>query len=292
MSNKEFKVKIIKDASLKNFCTFKIGGTANFVFIVENTHTLIQVCKFCTENNIKFKVIGFGANLLFDDEGFDGAIIVNKSKKVKFGFLSVKSDSGVSVGSLINKCIKRNCSGLENFAGIPSTVGGAVVNSLGAFNSNFSDLVDYVVCFNPDTNKIVKIKANDCKFGYRTSIFKTCNLVILWVKLRFKFKRNKDIKNTMNSCLKTKQQTQPTNQLSAGSVFKRGTIVPALEIDKLGLKGTRIGDAQISTKHAGFIINLGSATSQDVKNLINLINIKILENYGCTLETEIEFVNK
>ena len=282
-----------KDVDLKKFCTFKIGGSAKLLYIAENTKSLIEVCHFCNRNAIKFKVIGLGANLLFSDNGFDGAIIVNRTNKVKFLKTNVVVDSGARVGSLITKCMLRSLSGIEKLAGIPSTVGGAVVNSLGAFETEFSDCVEYVECIDLDhPTKILRLKQADCGFGYRNSIFKGKNYLILKAKLNLNTKNIAEIESNIKSVLSKKSATQPLNYPSAGSIFKRqdGTI-PAKLIDQLGLKGKTVGDAQISTKHAGFIVNLGNATSQNVKELINLIQTTVLKETGKQLEKEIEFVD-
>ena len=289
--NRQFKVKILRNADLKNFCTFRIGGSADFVFIVENTFSLVEICKFCKANNIKFKVIGLGANLLFADNGYRGAIIVNRCNNVKIFGKNVYADSGVRVGQLIQKCISKHLCGLENLAGIPSTVGGAVVNSLGAYTTNFYDYVDYVICYDTYKNKFVKLKAVDCEFGYRTSAFKHNNLLILRVKLKLKHDKPLNISTRMQQAITNKKNSQPLNKASAGSVFKRSEIIPAKVIDELNLKGTRVGDAEISTKHAGFIVNLNSATSNDVKTLITFIKNKVKEKTEVDLETEIEFVD-
>lgn len=286
----EFKVKILKDASLKEFCTFKIGGIAKFVFIVENIYSLVKMCRYCKQNDIKFKVIGYGSNLLFSDLGFDGAIIVNRADKVKIVSKSVWADSGVGVSTLIQKCIRKRLSGIEKLAGIPSTVGGACVNSMGAFNTNFADFVEYVYCYNPQTDRFVKLTQKDCNFGYRSSCFKSNNLVIIGAKLRLKKDKKENIKARMIDAIKIKNSTQPTNYHSAGSVFKRGSIIPAKIIDELGLKGLRVNDAEISKIHAGFIVNLNSATSDDVKELISIIKQRVLDHCNQELETEIEFV--
>jgi len=288
---KEFKVKILKNASLKDYCTFKIGGSANYVFIVENTFSLIQVIRYLKEKNIKFKVIGMGANLLFSDDGFNGGIIVNRSKNIEICNKSVIADSGVNVTSLIQKCIKKNLAGFESLAGIPSTVGGAVVNSLSAFDVGFCEFIDYVICYNPNTDKILKIKGKDCDFGYRTSAFKSNNLIILRVKLKLNKQNCNTTKNNMENAIKKKVYFQPLNLPSAGSVFKRGNIIPAKAIDELGLKGLRIGGAEISKKHAGFIVNIDNASCNDVKRLIYSIKQQIYDHYNEILEPEIEFVD-
>lgn len=283
--------EILNDVSLKDFCTFKIGGSAKFLFIAHSNTQLIEVCKYCKLHNIEYKIIGLGANLLFDDLGFDGMIIVNKTNNIIFRKNTVYVDSGVNVTNLIMKCLIRSLCGFERLAGIPSTVGGAVVNSLGAFDTNFSDFVEYVICYHKnDLSKKLKLTNADCKFGYRTSLFKNGDYIITRVKLRLVKDDKTQIQKRLQEAVEKKKSTQPLDHYSAGSVFKRGNIIPAKVIDELGLKGTRIGGAEISTKHAGFIVNTNSATSKDVKQLIKLIQEKVRTEYNEDLEPEIEFV--
>ena len=281
----------LKNENLKKYCTFKIGGNAKFLFVANSIKSLIDVCQYCKEHNIKFKIIGFGANLLFDDLGYNGAIIINKTNKIVFKNNFAYTDSGVAISKLINKCILKNLSGPEKLAGIPSTVGGGVVNSLGAFDVNLSDFVDYVECYKlDDLTKKLRLSKEECCFGYRSSIFKNGNFLITKVKFNFQPKSNVAIRENMISALEQKSATQPLNFPSAGSIFKRCKIIPAKVIDSLGLKGKRIGGAEISSKHAGFIINTDNASSNDVKQLIDEIQQKVKEKTNVTLEKEIEFV--
>ena len=283
--------EILNNVSLKDFCTFKIGGSAKFLVLAKNNTQLIEVCKYCKLHNIKYKIIGLGANLLFDDLGYNGMIIVNKSNKIMFRKNVIYVDSGVNVTNLIMKCCIRSLCGFERLAGIPSTVGGAVVNSLGAFDTNFSDFVEYVECYNKnDLTKKLRFKHGNCNFGYRSSLFKNCDYIITRVKLKLKKDNKTLIQQRIKEAVEKKKSTQPLEFPSAGSVFKRGNIIPAKVIDELGLKGTQIGDAEISTKHAGFIINTHSATSQDVKQLISLIQEQVKSVYNEDLVPEIEFV--
>ena len=287
MDNFEFESQV----SLKDFCTFRIGGNAKFLFIAKDTKTLIEVCCYATNHNIKYKIIGLGANLLFDDLGFNGLIIVNKTNEILFRKNSVFVSSGFNVTNLIMKCYARSLCGLENLAGIPSTVGGAVVNSLGAFNINFSDFVEYVECYHKsDLTKKLRLHHNECKFGYRTSLFKRDEHIITRVKLRL-FEDDKTlIQKRIKEAVEKKKSSQPLDQYSAGSVFKRNNIIPAKVIDELGLKGTKMGGAEISRKHAGFIINKTNATCEDVKRLITFIQEKVKSATNEDLEPEIEFV--
>ena len=137
-------IQIYKNKSLKDFCTFKIGGKAKYVYICNTTTALISTIKHCKKKGIKFKVIGLGANLLFSDDGYDGAIIVNRTNKILFRKNNVYADSGLNVTNLIQKCYLRSLSGLENLSGIPATTGGGVVNNLGAFGSTLSDFIDFI----------------------------------------------------------------------------------------------------------------------------------------------------
>ena len=281
----------LKNEDLKKYCTFKVGGNAKFLYVAKNHNTLLNVCKYLKLHNIKFKVIGLGANLLFDDLGYNGAIIVNKTNKITFKDNYAYVDSGVCVSNLISKCVERSLSGIEKLAGIPSTVGGGVVNSLGAFNSNLYDYIGYVECYKlDDLNTKIKLKKCECDFGYRTSIFKNNEYLITRVKFKFKNANPNEIRENMISALTKKKSTQPLNFPSAGSVFKRSEIIPAKVIDNLGLKGLRVGDAQISTSHAGFIVNLKNATSKDIKNLISIIQSRVKNSENVLLEPEIEFV--
>ena len=317
MDNFEFE----KEVNLKDFCTFHIGGKAKFLFVATDTITLIKVCSYAKLHNIKYKIIGLGANLLFDDLGYNGLIIVNKTNKILFKQSSQRSmrmethritkatslglclqkqtnksavvyvDSGVNITNLIMKCCIRSLYGFERLAGIPSTVGGAVVNSLGAFETNFSDFVEFVECYHKsDLTKKLRLTREECKFGYRTSLFKSGDYIITKVKLKLNVDNQSMISKRITEAIEKKKLTQPLDQYSAGSVFKRGNIIPAKVIDELGLKGTKIGGAEISTKHAGFIINTTNATSEDVKQLITLIQQKVKSATNEDLKTEIEFV--
>ena len=280
-----------KGVSLKDFCTFHIGGKAKFLFVANNTTTLINVCLYCQTHSIKYKIIGLGANLLFDDLGYNGLIIVNKTNEILFRKNNIFASSGVNVTNLIMKCCMRSLCGFERLAGIPSTVGGAVVNSLGPFDTNFSDFVEYVECYHKsDLTKKLRLSKDACKFSYRTSLFKSGEYIITRVKLKL-FEDDKTlIQKRIKEVTLKKKSSQPLDQHSAGSVFKRTNIIPAKVIDELGLKGTKIGGAEISIKHAGFIINSNSATSEDVKQLITLIQEKVKSATNEDLSPEIEFV--
>lgn len=282
---------ILENASLKNFCTFKIGGNAKYVFVCHSISALLKSCVYCIENSIKFKVIGFGANLLFDDAGFNGAIIVNRASKIILKNNSLYIHSGAPISAVINKCFSHELAGLECLAGIPASVGGAVFNNLGSGETTFGEFVEWVEGYELPSLIKKRFSSESCGFSYRTSAFKNMNFLITKVKLTLPYGNKAHIRVNIINAIDKKIKNQPLDKPSAGSVFKRGNIIPAKIIDELGLKGTRIRDACISTKHAGFIVNTHSATSQDVKQLISLIQNKVKETHGETLEPEIEFVD-
>lgn len=285
------KLEFYANISLKEFCTFKIGGNAKHLFVAHTLNQLKSAIVWCKRKNVKFKVIGLGANLLFDDLGFDGAIIVNKANKIKILGGDVWAFSGTTVAELILATKQHSLTGFEHFAGIPSTVGGGIVNNLGAWGFDFGQNVEYVKLIDLKTLKTTKLKNQQCKFDYRSSLFKNGDFVVLSAKFNLKKATKTEIENNLKTAITKKSASQPTDKPSAGSIFKRTNIIPAKLIDELGLKGKTIGGAQISTKHAGFIVNIGSATSKDVKNLISFVENEIYLHYSATPIKEIEYVD-
>ncbi len=284
-------LEVYFNASIKPYNTFRIGGKAKYLFIVYDIDCLVKICRHCIIHKIKYKVIGLGANLLFDDKGYDGAIIVNRSEHISKHNNYLTVSSGTSIANLINYATAHNLSGLESFAGIPATLGGAITNNMGAHGVDIGNMITRVKCLdrhNPD--KIVILKNKDCDFHYRHSVFKTNRYIILSATLRLVNNDKSTIMNRIKTYLDKKLSTQPVGNASAGSVFLRSSVIPAKVIDELGLKGHNIGGAKVSEKHAGFIINTGRATAHDVLALINYINSLVYDNYLLTLTTEIEYV--
>ncbi len=283
--------EVFYHADLKNFSTFHIGGKAKYLFIVNSLDHLVLVCYICKVHNIKYKVIGYGSNLLFNDNGYNGAIIVNRASKILIRKNSAYVNSGTSLGGLINTLISHSLSGLENLSSIPSTIGGAITNNTGAFGREIKDLVEYVDCIRLSDFKKIRLSNTQCKFAYRNSIFKSGKYLILRVKLNlFKREKTEILADARDFTLK-KFSSQPTNEYSAGSVFKRTLYSPARLIDELGLKGKAIGGAMVSNKHAGFIVNFNNARASEVKKLIHLIKREVKSKYNLLLFEEIEFVD-
>ena len=269
-------IETIENASLKDFSTVKIGGNARFVVFPKNVAEVKEVFKIACANNLKTFVVGNGSNVLFSDNGFDGVVISLKHFcKIKKVGDWVWCGAGAKLFALHKKLIEWGLSGFEWSYGIPATIGGLTKMNAGCFGHEISELIESVVCF--DDGKLQKIDKNALKFGYRWANFG--NKTILWVKLQLK----KELPNLVEkACFENfaqKQKTQPLNYPSLGSVFKRcekdGEIVyPAKLIDNLGLKGVKIGGAEISKKHAGFVVNVDNATSKDFLDLVKLAEVE------------------
>ncbi len=258
-------MKFQKNVLLKNYTTFKIGGPAKYFCFAKNKEGLIEAVKWAKEKNLPFFILGGGSNLLVSDKGYEGLVIKYQNPKL---------------AEYVNK-------GLEWAAGIPGTVAGAIRGNAGAFEGEMKDVVKEVEVFDAKTQKIKIFKNKDCQFSYRNSVFKkNPNLIILSAKIRSSRGNPKKIQQYLNY-RKERHPQEP----SAGSVFKNLFDVPAAKlIAECGLKGKRIGGAQISEKHPNFIINLGNAKSSDVLKLINLVKRKVKNKFGKKLEEEIQYL--
>ena len=250
---------------MKELTTFRIGGKAKYFFVAKSEKDLIEAVKFAKDNRLPFSIFGGGSNLLVSDKGFKGLVV----------------KTGKPLALYVPK-------GLEWAAGIPGTVEGAVYGNAGAFGKSMKDEVESVKVFDVKTGKTAIFKSKDCKFAYRSSIFKKKkNLIILSVKIRPKKSNPEKIKEY----LRIKKKRQPLSYPSAGSIFKNPSKYSVAElIEKCGLKGKIIGKAKISEKHANFIVNLGGAKAKDVKSLIGLVKKEVKKKFKISLEEEIQFL--
>jgi UDP-N-acetylmuramate dehydrogenase len=265
--------EIKRNVLLKNYTAFKIGGRAKYFFVAKTKDDLVKTILVARKLKLPFFILGGGSNLLVSDRGFNGLVI-------KYG---------QPLSSYVLK-------GLEWAVSIPGTVQGAVYGNAGAFGKSMADVVEQVEVFDAKTGKVKIFKNKDCHFAYRNSIFKKKkNLIILSVKIKSKKSNPQKIKQYLDY----RKKTQPLSFFSAGSVFKNpppeqspvrrksaGFSAGEL-IEKCNLKGKRVGDAQISEKHANFIINLGNAKAREVKKLINLVKKQVKDRFKIGLEEEI-----
>lgn len=281
--------KVKYDEPMSKHTTLKIGGNADVLVLPENESDVINVLKFAKKNNINVTVIGNGSKLLVRDKGIRGIVIklANKFANVEVCDEYIIASSGISLPRLAIVAKDNALSGLEFAAGIPGNVGGAVYMNAGAYGSEMSQVVAEITYI--DENLDVKTVSNEeCKFGYRKSLFRENAYVILSAKLKLQKGDKAEIEALMKTNNDSRKSKQPLEYPNAGSTFKRpeGYFVGKL-IDDLGLKGYRVGNAQVSTKHSGFIVNLGDATANDVLQLINYIKERVLEANGVELHEEI-----
>lgn len=288
------KERIFLNEPMKKHSTFKIGGPAECLIKVETILELKEILKFSNENQIKITIIGNGSNLLVSDKGIKGITLIIKLENYEILEnklnIQVIAEAGCKVGKLSQIFLKKEISGFEELSGIPGTIGGAIKMNAGAYGKEMKDIIEEVTAIDYNGNEKVFYK-EDLKLGYRTSIFKTEKYIITKVKINLKKGNKEEIKNKMTEYLNFRKEKQPIEYPSAGSTFKRGNdFITAELIDKAGLKGYSIGDAMVSTKHSGFIINKGNATAKDVIRLVDYIKKKIYDEYQKNIELEIEIV--
>lgn len=285
------KEKILKNEIMSKHTSFKVGGPVDLFITVETIEQLKDTIKILKHQNIEYKVIGNGSNLLVKDEGYRGAII-----KPSFNSIEIKEDivevgAGVKNGMLAQKLLQKELTGFEFAAGIPGTIGGAMVMNAGAHGREMKDIVDAVTYYNCENDEIETIKKEECNFEYRNSKFKNSNVIIIKAILKLQKANSIEIKQKMDEYKQFRIEKQPIEYPSAGSTFKRGAdFITAKLIDEAGLKGYTIGGAQVSEKHAGFIINKNNATATDIINLIEEVQKIVYEKFNKKIELEIKII--
>jgi len=281
-----------KNVLLKNYTTFRIGGRARYFFAAGTKEKIIWAIKRAKEKKLPFFILGGGSNLLVSDEGFKGLII--KIQNTKYQILNTKiiAEAGTPLGQLVNIAAISGLSGLEWAVAIPGTIGGAVFGNAGTPEGSMKDIVRKVEVLDVKNLSFRTYSSKECKFNYRSSIFKKKkNLVIISAELQLKKGDKNKIKEKIKKYLNRKKEKQPLNCPSAGSVFMnpKGFFAGKL-IERAGLKGEKIGGAEISEKHANFIVNSGKASGQDVIKLINLIKKQVKKKFKVVLKEEIQFL--
>lgn len=291
---KELGIKARFDVPLSSLTTFRIGGNARLYAEAENSSHVSTLVKECRANEIKYIVIGKGSNIIANDNGLDMLVIRltgDLAKVTRLDDTTFHCGAGLSLAGLCREVENNSLSGLEFAWGIPGSVGGAVYMNAGAYGGEIKDTVYSVTHIDRD-GKIGTIKSNDLDFGYRHSVYKENGFTIIGATFKLKLDNRTEIRNRMDDYMSRRKEKQPLEYPSAGSVFRRpeGNYAGAL-IEKCGLKGKTIGGAQVSPKHAGFIVNIGGATAEDVKNLIKLIQTTVKEETGYELQREVIFLD-
>jgi UDP-N-acetylmuramate dehydrogenase len=293
MPGKKLFAKFKKNVKIAPFTGFNIGGKADYFFEAETKKELVKAVFQAKKEKIPFFILGKGSNLLVSDKGFKGLVIRMKIKRVKVKGKLIEAGAGASLAEVVKISLEESLSGLEWAAGIPGTLGGAVFGNAGAFGKSMKEIVKEVEVLDSSTLKTKKLKKKDCRFSYRESFFKKRkNLIILSVILMLRKKDREKIKNEIKKVLKERKEKQPLNFPSAGSVFKnpKPGLSAAFLIEECGLKGKRFRGAEISKKHANFIINSSKARAKDVFQLIKIAKKKVEKKFGIKLKEEIEII--
>lgn len=295
---------------MKKYTTFRIGGNAKYFCKVKNRFELIEVLKIAKKYDVQIYIIGYGSNILVSDNGLDGLVIkielneititskeiennndtensIEKNNEKKYKYY-LKADSGCSLKEVIKKASENSLGSLASMFGIPGTVGGAIYMNAGAFELEIKDVVVKTEYINPNTLEIGILEGEAQEFSYRNSKVKQDNLIVLSATFELD-KVNKDEELAkMDYIINRREFYQPLEYPSAGSTFKRGKdFIVSLLIDECNLKGTKVNDAEVSTKHAGFLINKGSASAKDVLELVEIVKKEVKKQKGKDIELEV-----
>lgn len=306
--------------ALKNYSNIKIGGPARYFLEIPNDDELVNELKLWRKNNpnVKIFIMGEGTNVLFDDRGFDGLVVLIKIKTIKkLKDNLVEVSSGLTMAELLKYSVAQSLSGLEWAGGLPGTLGGAIFGNAGAFGKETKDNIVIVKSLSLADFSLKERRVDECAFAYRTSLFKrelSQKEVILSALIKLTIAKQAGIKAKIDEKIAYRKERQPLEFPNLGSTFKNIALdkVPkefqeqfkdkvkddpfplipaAVFLSEAGLKGKRIGGAQISEKHPNFIINLGNAKSTDVKELIKIARQKVFEKFNLELELEIIQLN-
>lgn len=289
----ELGIEYEKNVSMAAKTSFKTGGNAEMMVYPDNTTQLKSILKVCKSNNVQTYIIGNGSNILVSDNGLSGVVVrlSNNYSDIRLvDETTVEVEAGASMKALCMFCLEHSLSGLEFAYGIPGTAGGAAYMNAGAYGGEMKDVL--VKCEHLDSNgEEGSFEGDELKLGYRKSVYSNSDYVITKLVLKLKKANYDDIKALMDENLGKRKAKQPLEYPSAGSTFKRpeGYFAGAL-IEKCSLKGFMVGGAQVSEKHAGFVINKGGATSADIEKLIKHIQKVVYDEKGVMLEPEVKFL--
>lgn len=296
--------------SLAKYCSFKVGGKADYFINVNDLDKMIELLKYLDSNNIDYVIIGGGSNLLFADKNFEGVVILNKCNKKYLENDLVICESGCSTADIAQFALQNELSGFEWGIGVPGTIGGAVRGNAGLPDGELKDNFFKALVY--EDNDLVEYDWEQSGFSYRNSIFKKKKNVILKVWLKLSKGLSQDVQKKTLNFLTKRSLSQPQGYPTAGCTFKNvfidefeeemldeipenfieNAVVPAgWLIEKSGLKSFRIGGAEVSEKHANFIINKNNASAEDIEKLIEQIKEKVYNKFKVKLKEEIQLIN-
>ena len=282
-----------ENGDLAPHSTFKIGGKADFIVKVQTKEALVGALRALRENEIKYTVVGNGSNILFSDGRYEGAVILTTAVT---GFSCednvIEAECGYSLTALASRAQKLSLTGLEFAYGIPGSVGGAVYMNAGAYDGEIKNVVAKTYYYDVKNDTFGEFVGEENKFGYRESVYQEKDgLVVLGARFVLEKGEGAAILEKMQGFMRARSEKQPLEYPSAGSTFKRAPgYFTAKLIDEAGLKGYSVGGAQVSEKHAGFVINRGGATAADVKKLVSDIQEAVYKNSGVEIKCEIKII--
>ena len=285
----------LQNVDMREYTSFKAGGTAAEMVIVDTVEELQEVLKEIHRENKKWLMLGNGSNTLFSDKGFDGLVV-----KLGNGFAHVTvEEDGLTCGtaalmSVVAKiALRESYTGFEPLSGIPGSLGGAVFMNAGAYDGEMKDIVEYVDIVSFDGEEVKRVRGEDMDFSYRHSILEDSRDVAVSVKLKMEKGNHEEIAAKMQELMKRRNEKQPVQYPSAGSFFKRPTGYFAGKlVQDAGLKGLTVGGAQVSELHSGFVINKGGATATDIIDLMHLVQNTVYDKFGVKLEPEVRIIGE
>lgn len=288
------KEKILYNELMSKHTTFKIGGPAECFIKIDNVEDLKEILNFSKENKVPLTVIGNGSNVLVLDNGIKGITICIKLEGIELkeenDSYILKVASGEKIGKVARMMCNKEISGIEELLGIPGTIGGAIRMNAGAHGREIKDIVSKVTCIDYNGN-IKEFSNEEMKFGYRKSILKEENYIVLEAEFILQKGNKKEIEEKIEEYSNYRKEKQPIEFPSAGSTFKRGEdFITAKLIEDAGLKGYSIGGAEVSTKHSGFIINKGNANAKDVLDIVEYVKDEVYKKFNKKIELEIEII--
>ena len=279
---------------MKNHTTFRIGGPAEYYLRPHSVDELRKILHICKRENLPFFILGNGSNLLVSDKGYQGVVIQlwKNMSDIEVDAHVIRAKAGALLSKIAVVALDNSLAGFAFASGIPGTLGGAVVMNAGAYGGEMKDVLEEVTVMDAEGN-VICLKRDELNLGYRTSIVKEKGYIVLEAVIRLKKGEASHIKEQMDDFKERRTSKQPLDMPSAGSTFKRpeGYFAGKLIMDT-GLRGFRVGGAQISEKHCGFVVNTGDATAEDVKNLIEEVQKRVREKFGVTLEPEVKFLGE
>lgn len=282
---------ILKDEPMSKHTSFKIGGNAEYFIKIKTIQNLKKVLILANKNNIPVTIVGNGTNLLIREGGIKGFVLkleLNDFRiKRNANEVLITVEAGMSLAALSAIALREEIAGLEFLSGIPGTIGGAIRMNAGAYGTEMKDIVVKTKVMTYD-GKMKNFTLEEQKFSYRNSIFSNNEFIILETTIKLQKGKKEEIENKMQEYSLSRKSSQPFEYPNAGSTFKRKEgVITAKLIDECGLKGFNVGDAEVSMKHAGFIINKGNATADEVLELVKVVKDKVKEKFDVDIELEI-----